>query len=78
MNTGAKYTKAFFVVALLVISAYDALAVSLWGVDATISRVVGVEASFDSPFIPFGMGVVMGHLFWAQPRSKRGESNQIQ
>lgn len=64
---GAKYTQVFFVIAILLIAVYDAIALFTWGVDATISRVV-VEASFDAPTIPFGVGCVMGHLFWPQPR----------
>ena len=54
----------------MLIAIYDVVALAVWGVGATISRVIGVEASFDSPFIPFGFGVLMGHLFWPQPRKK--------
>ena len=70
---GVKVTQAFFVIAILLIAVYDAIALTLWGVDATISRVIGVEASFDAPTIPFGVGCVMGHLFWPQPRKKTQE-----
>lgn len=70
---GAQHTKVFFLVTLLLIAVYDAIALFAWGVDATISRVVGVQGSFDAPTIPFGVGVVMGHLFWHQPRAKKEE-----
>ena len=73
MKPGVKYTQIFFLVTLLLIAAYDVIALFAWGVDATISRVVGVEASFDAPTIPFGVGIVMGHLFWPQPRTKLPE-----
>jgi len=72
-NRGIKYTQVFFLVTLLLIAVYDAIALFTWGVDATISRVVGVQGSFDAPTIPFGVGVVMGHLFWPQPRTKQDE-----
>ena len=70
MNKGAPYTKAFVVVTVLLIGVYDAIALFVWGVGATISRVVGVDASFDAPTIPFAFGVLMGHLFWHQPRKQ--------
>ena len=73
MKPGVKYTQIFFLVTLLLIAVYDVIALFAWGVDATISRVVGVEASFDAPTIPFGVGIVMGHLFWPQPRTKLPE-----
>ena len=70
MSKGVSYTKAFVVVAILLIGVYDAIALFSWGVESTISRVVGVEASFDAPTIPFAFGVLMGHLFWHQPRKQ--------
>jgi hypothetical protein len=68
-----KVTKAFTVGGVLVIAVYDLAALAVGGADATISQAVGIEGSFDSPFIPFGLGVVMGHLFWPQKRSKRAD-----
>lgn len=70
MTNGASYTKAFVVVTILLIGVYDAVALFAWGTDATISRVIGVEASFASPLIPFAFGFLMGHLFWHQPRKQ--------
>lgn len=76
MRPGVKVTRVLFVVAILLTAVYDAVALFTWGVDATISRVIGVEASFDAPTITFAVGVVMGHLFWPQPRAARGDSEQ--
>lgn len=71
MSKGRGYTKAFLVVGILLIAIYDVVALFTWGVGATISRVIGVEASFDAPTIPFGVGLVAGHLFWPQSKSYR-------
>lgn len=71
MSKGIEHTKRFVLVILLLSAVYDIFALYLWGVDATISRVVGVEGSFDAPTIPFGFGVLMGHMFWPQPRKKK-------
>lgn len=71
MNRGVAYTKALLVIGILLIAAYDVFALFVWGVEATISRVVGVEGSFDAPTIPFGVGCVCGHLFWPQNKSYR-------
>ena len=70
MSNGASYTRAFVVVTVLLIAVYDIVAITAWGVGATISRVVGVDASFDAPTIPFAFGMLMGHLFWHQPRKQ--------
>ena len=66
-----KATKWFMVAIILLVAVYDLVALALAGSGATISHVVGIEGSFDSPLIPFGVGFVMGHLFWPQKRSKR-------
>jgi hypothetical protein len=52
---------------LLLIAAYDAVAMFGFGTDATISRVVLGNSSV-TPTIPFGIGFLMGHLFWPQPK----------
>jgi len=70
-NLGITLTKVFLVAGILIVAVYDVIALWVWGVDATISRVAGVEASFDAPTIPFGVGFVCGHLFWPQKRSYR-------
>jgi hypothetical protein len=53
------------ILALLVI-AYDVVAYLRGGVQATISRVV-LGWSAAAPLLPFGVGVLCGHLFWPQP-----------
>jgi hypothetical protein len=72
-SRGIRITRAVTVGIILLIACYDATALALWGAQATISQAVGIEGSFDSPFIPFAMGIVMGHLFWPQSKSKRSE-----
>ena len=67
----ANVTKWFMVSVILLIAIYDIAALAIGGGSATISHVIGIEGSFDSPLIPFGVGFVMGHLFWPQKRSKR-------
>lgn len=74
MTRSKKYTQGFVVCLILLIAVYDVIALFVWGVDATISRVIGITASFDAPTIPFGIGVVMGHLFWPQWRQKDDNS----
>lgn len=69
----ATFTKWFMVAMILLIAVYDIAALAIGGVDATISHVIGIEGSFDSPLIPFGVGFVMGHLFWPQKRSERAD-----
>jgi len=68
---GKQITRVGFIVLTLLIAVYDVIALTAWGVSATISRVIGVQASFDSPFVPFAVGMLMGHLFW--PQGKKGE-----
>jgi len=54
-------TMLLFVVALLVI--WDIGAVIAGGYQATISAVVLVWAK-RWPIVPFGLGVVIGHILW--------------
>ena len=67
MSRGTHITRAFVVVAVLLIGLYDLVALAAWGVDATISRVL-VGGGSVVPAIPFCIGFVMGHLFWPQPK----------
>ena len=64
-----KATKLLIVLAVVLIIAYDVFAYASGGVEATISRVV-LGWSRSNPIIPFGVGVIAGHLFWAQDTSK--------
>jgi len=64
-----RITQIVVIVAVLAIVCYDVFAYFAHGVDTTISRVV-LGWSKQWPVIPFGVGVVSGHLFWPQPASK--------
>jgi len=64
-------TKWLMIGVIIIIAVYDIAALAIGGRDATISHVIGIEGSFDSPLIPFAVGFVMGHLFWPQKRSLR-------
>jgi hypothetical protein len=66
MNKWRAATK-FALVALVAASiVYDVVAYMRGSVDATISRVV-LGWARSNPLIPFSVGVLCGHLFWAQP-----------
>ena len=58
-------TQIVLVCVVLLLLAYDAAALVLGGVQATISRVI-LEWSRKYPIIPFLCGVLCGHLFWPQ------------
>lgn len=67
MSAQTKVVTKWFIVAIIVlIGVYDLIAKFAFGYDATISSVLGVEASFETPTIPFAVGFIMGHLFWPQ------------
>ncbi len=63
-------TKWVMIGVIILIAVYDLVALAVAGREATISNVVGIEGSFDSPLIPFGVGFIMGHLFWPQKVKK--------
>ena len=44
---------------------YDLWAVSVWGMDATVSAVVR-DYSKSYPVIPLLVGIVCGHFFWGK------------
>ena len=48
----ANVTKWFMVSVILLIAIYDIAALAIGGGSATISHVIGIEGSFDSPLIP--------------------------
>ena len=64
---GKRLTGLFITAILLLIAGYDVVAMLGFGTDATISRVV-LGSSTMAPTIPFGIGFLMGHLFWPQPK----------
>lgn len=56
---------------MIVLGIYDAIMVTFWGVDSSISRFVQ-NTSFDSPFFSFGCGFLAGHFFgYMKPTDKR-------
>lgn len=60
-------TATFVTVTMIVIAIYDAIAVTLWGVDGSISRFLQVTA-FKSPALTFAFGFLAGHFFgYMQP-----------
>jgi hypothetical protein len=63
--SGRKITKVVLVATVLLLGVYDLIAALGWGAGATLSRIVGFEAS-QAPAVPFAIGFVMGHLFWHQ------------
>lgn len=58
-------TRTLVAGSVILLVAYDVVAVVLGGVEATISRVV-LGWSIEYPVVPFGVGIVCGHLFWPQ------------
>ncbi len=44
---------------------WDIYAQFRWGYTGTISYDM-LSAAYEHPVIPFGFGVIMGHLFWPQ------------
>jgi len=62
--TGANLTAMSLAVVLALCGLYDVWAGLRWGYDATVTAVVR-DASGRWPIIPFGVGVLVGHLFWS-------------
>lgn len=58
-------TKNIMIAIVLLLIAYDVLAIVYGGVEATISHIT-LNYSKEYPIIPFAVGVVCGHLFWSQ------------
>lgn len=59
-------TQKILVAAVVVLLAIDAALLLGRGVQSTFSVVV-LQQSRRHPVIPFGAGVLCGHLFWPQP-----------
>ena len=59
-------TQTSLLVILPLAAVYDVAALYFGGVEATISQVLGLDWSFEAPLIPFGVGILCGHLFWPQ------------
>lgn len=62
MKLSYKITHSVIFIAVILLCAYDILALLLWGVDSTISvRITGASKMY--PIIPFAFGFLMGHFF---------------
>lgn len=70
VSRGKDITKVVVLATVAIVALYDIIIYNVSGVDATVSRVTLSWAS-DLPIIPLVIGVVIGHLFWSQPRSKK-------
>jgi hypothetical protein len=63
-------TKIMLMVLIGVILLYDAIVVTLTGIDATISAAM-IELAHNYPIVPFLVGLVCGHFFWgAKPNDR--------
>ena len=63
------------IVASVVITVYDILAIQYGGTDSSISRTLLGDFTI-VPMVPFSLGLLIGilvsHLFWSQPAPKLG------
>lgn len=70
-----KATALFCTIAMIILGIYDAIMVSFYGVDASISRFMQ-NTTFDSPVFAFMCGFVCGHIFgYMKPTDKRMNKN---
>jgi hypothetical protein len=74
MSKGRDITKLIVLATVALLIIYDIAAYAASGVGATISRVT-LSWSQDIPIVLIGIGVLIGHLFWPQPRPKKEEKN---
>lgn len=66
-----KLTALFCTIMMIIIGVYDGIMVTLYGVDASVSRFLQ-NTSFDSPAFVFMCGFVCGHVFgYMKPVKKR-------
>lgn len=66
-----KVTALFCTIIMIIVGIYDAIAVSVGGIDASVSRFLQ-NTAFDSPAFVFMMGFVAGHVFgYMKPTTKR-------
>jgi hypothetical protein len=71
MNT-KKLTTIVVGAFILGLIGYDVFAFTSGGTEATVSWVI-YEWSYKYPAFTFGMGFVMGHLFWQMKAAKKLE-----
>jgi hypothetical protein len=75
--TPKKLTKYFLLFATIITIIYDIVIINVGGVDATISRVI-LAWSMAYPILPLAVGIVVGHLWWAQKIEVIKETNKQQ
>lgn len=63
-------TVVFSVFVVAIIAVYDALAWAYASGEGTISRVL-LAIAYEYPLLPFAVGVVAGHIFWANEAGKK-------
>lgn len=63
MDFKLPWTKLFIAFTVFAIMAYDIFALIKWGVPGTISAHL-LSLAKEYPITSFGMGVLMGHLYW--------------
>ena len=64
MNKYRGYSQIFIVFIIVVIFAFDAWVFIQGGQDATVSSVIITDWAYNYPAFTFGVGFIMGHLFW--------------
>jgi len=63
--SGRSLTKVIVLAVIASASIYDIVIYAVFGVDATISRVL-LGWARDIPIVVLPVGVLLGHLFWPQ------------
>lgn len=61
--TPRQVTQVVLLITFMVLGAYDLWAFYRWGRPYTLSVVI-YESARANPIVAFGLGVLIGHLFW--------------
>ena len=69
MNKYRTYSQYFIALAIVGIFAFDVFVFIKGGQEATISSIIITDWAYNYPAFVFGIGFIMGHLFW--PLSKK-------
>lgn len=70
MNKYRTYSQIFIVLAIVGIFAFDTYVFVMGGQEATISSVIITDWAYNYPAFSFGIGFIMGHLFWSLSKKK--------
>jgi hypothetical protein len=71
----ARITRTVVLLLVAIAIIYDIIVCAAVGTEVTISR-IALSWSVDTPIVLLGIGVVIGHLFWSQPRPSRKNSGE--